>query len=83
MPKAASASSGGVPSIQARVVHSPRSDEVGKVLHDFQGHVFLLQSKLPLIGRVEGKPKEILHIGQQLQAEKTHRNKDKQKLKEE
>lgn len=26
----------GVPSIQTHVVHSPRSDEVGKVLHDFQ-----------------------------------------------
>lgn len=28
--------SGGVPSTQTHAVHSPRSDEVGKVLHDFQ-----------------------------------------------
>ena len=68
-------------SLQAHVVHSPRSDEVGKILHDFQGKAFLLQSKLPLVGRVEGNPKGIQDICQQFQAGKTHRKK-KQKLKE-
>lgn len=58
----------GVPSdsIQAHVLHSPRSDEVGKVLHDFQRHAFLLRSKLPLVGRMEGKPEGILNVSQQL-----------------
>lgn len=72
-------------SLQAHMVHSPGSDEVGKILHDFQGKAFLLQSKLPLVGRVEGKPKGIQNICQQFQAGKTHGNKSykkKQKLKE-
>lgn len=68
--------------LQAHVVHSPRSDEVGKILHDFQGKAFLLQSKLPLVGRVEGKPKGISNICQQFQAGKTHGKKKDQKLKE-
>ena len=72
-------------SLQAHMVHSPGSDEVGKILHDFQGKAFLLQSKLPLVDRVEGKPKGIQNICQQFQAGKTHGNKSykkKQKLKE-
>lgn len=64
------------------VVHSPRADEVGKVLQDFQGRAFLLLGKLALVGRVQGQPKGILDIGQQVQAEETHGDKQKQKLKE-
>lgn len=63
-------------------VHSPRSDKVGKELHDFQRQALLLQSKLPLVDRIEGKPEGILNICQQFQAEETRGNKKKQMLKE-
>ena len=66
-------------SVRVRVGHSPGSDEVGKVLHDLQGHAFLLPGKLPLVGRVKGQPEGILDIGQQFQAEKTHGNKEEQR----
>lgn len=66
----------------AHVVHSPRPEEVGKVLHDRQGHAFLLQRKLPLVGGMEGKPEGMLNVGQQVQAEETRGGEEKHKSKE-
>lgn len=49
----------------------PRSDEVREVLHDFQGQALLRPGELALVGRIEGQPKSVLHVCQQLQAEET------------
>lgn len=57
--------------IRRTVGHIPRSDEVGEVLHDFQGQALLLCRELALVGRIEGQSKSILHVCQQFQAEET------------
>lgn len=61
--------------------HSPGSDEVGEVLHDFQRCAFLLRSELPPVGRVEGQPESVLSISQQFQAAGTGKV-EEQELKE-
>lgn len=64
---------------RVHTVHSPGSDEVGKVLHDLQGHASLLPGEPPLVGRVKGQSEDVLNVGQQLQAEKTRGNEEKQR----